>query len=65
MDILHDVLGFAARGFIVFATIALTAVFLVTIIRRRKPPRGWLLVKPLNQQIDAMGDALRAGVMRK
>jgi serine protease SohB len=40
-------------------------VFLVTIIRRRKPSRGWLLVKPLNQQIDAMGDALRAGVMRK
>ncbi len=65
MDILHDVLGFAARGFVVFATIALTAVFLVTIIRRRRPPRGWLLVKPLNQQIDAMGDALRAGVMRK
>jgi len=65
MDILHDVLGFAARGFVVFATIALTAVFLVTIIRRRKPPRGSLLVKPLNQQIDAMGDALRAGVMRK
>ena len=65
MDILHDVLGFAARGFLVFATIALTAMFLVTIIRRRKPPRGWLLVKPLNQQIDAMGDALRAGVMRR
>jgi len=65
MDILHDVLGFAARGFVVFATIALTAVFLVNIIRRRKPPRGWLLVKPLNQQIEAMGDALRAGVMRK
>src|SRR6267378_2285805 len=54
MDILHDVLGFAARGFVVFATIALTAMFLVTIIRRRKPPRGWLLVKPLNQQIDAV-----------
>jgi len=64
MDILHDVLGFAAKGFIIFATIALTALFLVTIVRRRRPP-AWLRVKALNQQIDAMGDALRAAVMRK
>jgi serine protease SohB len=64
MDILYDVLGFAARGFVVFATIAVTALFLVTVVRRKRP-RAWLRVKPLNQQIDAMGDALRAGVMRK
>jgi len=65
MDILHDALGFAAKGFVVFATIAATALFLVTIARRKRPPRAWLRVKALNQQIDAMGDTLRAGVMRK
>jgi serine protease SohB len=64
MDILRDVLDFAARGFVVFATIAVTALFLVTLFRRRRP-RGWLRVKALNQQIDAMGDTLRAAVMRK
>ncbi len=64
MDILHDVLGFAAKGFVVFATIAVTALFLVTLVRRRRP-RTWLRVNPLNQRIDAMGDALRASVMRK
>ncbi len=65
MDILHDALGFAAKGFVVFATIAATALFLVTIARRKRPPRAWLRVKALNQQIDSMGDTLRAGVMRK
>ena len=64
MDILHDALGFAARGFVVFATIAVTVVFFVAIIRRKRP-RAWLRVKQLNQQIDALGDALRANVMRK
>lgn len=64
MDILHDVLGFAARGFVVFATIAVTVVFFVAVIRRKRP-RAWLRVKPLNKQIDALGDALRANVMRK
>jgi serine protease SohB len=64
MDILHEVLGFAAKGFVVFATVAVTVVFLVAIARRRQP-RAWLRVKPLNKQIDALGDALRASLMRK
>jgi len=65
MDILHDALGFAARGFIVFATIALTTLFLVVVLRRRRPARSRLRVKRLNQQIEALGDALRAEVMPK
>jgi serine protease SohB len=65
MDILHDALGFAARGFIVFATIALTTLFLVLILRRKRPARSRLRVKRLNQQIEALGDALRAEVMPK
>ncbi|MGZ6143957.1 MAG: protease SohB [Myxococcales bacterium] len=64
MDILHDALGFAARGFVVFATIAVTVLFVVAVVRRRRP-RAWLRVSPLNRQIDALGDALRANVMRK
>jgi serine protease SohB len=64
MDILHDVLGFAAKGFVVFATIAVTVVFLIAVVRRKRPG-AWLRVKPLNKRIDALGDALRANVMRK
>ncbi len=64
MDILHDVLGFAAKGFVVFATIAATTVFFVAVIRRKRPG-AWLRVKPLNKQIDALGDALRANLVPK
>jgi serine protease SohB len=65
MDILHDVLGFAAKGFIVFATIALTALVVTIIVRRRRPGRPSLLVRPLNKQMDALGDALRSQLMQK
>ena len=64
MDILHEVLGFAAKGFVVFATVAATVVFVIA-VARRKQPRAWLRVKRLNEQIDALGDALRANLMRK
>src|SRR4051812_45273416 len=65
MDFLHDVLGFAAKGFVVFATIALTALVVAIIVRRRRPGRPSLLVRPLNKQIDALGDALRSQLMQK
>ena len=64
MDILHDVLGFAAKGLIVFATIAVTVAFCVAVLRRKRP-RAWLRVTPLNKQIDALGDAVRMNLMRK
>ena len=64
MDILYDVLGFAAKGFVVFATIAATTVFIVAVVRRKRPG-AWLRVKALNKQIDALGDALRASVVPK
>jgi serine protease SohB len=64
MDILYDVLGFAAKGFVVFATIAATTVFIVAVVRRKRPV-AWLRVKALNKQIDALGDALRANVVPK
>ncbi|HWE25553.1 MAG TPA: protease SohB [Myxococcales bacterium] len=64
MDILHEVLGFAAKGFVVFATVAVTVAVCVRLMRRRQP-RAWLHVRPLNKQIDALGDALRASLLRK
>jgi serine protease SohB len=65
MDILHDALGFAAKGFIVFATIAAIVLFCAAVLRRRRPRGSWLRVKRLNQQIEALGDALRGNTMEK
>jgi serine protease SohB len=65
MDILHDVLGFAAKGFIVFATIAAIFLFLAALFRRLRPGGPGLHVRPLNRQIQALGDALRAEVVGK
>ena len=65
MDILHDALGFAARGFIVFATIAAILLFIAVFFRRMRPPGPGLRVRPLNKQMEAMGDSLRAAVVGK
>jgi len=64
MDILREVLGFAAKGFVVFATIAVTVLFVAAVIRRRRP-QAFLQVRPLNRQIEELGDALRTNLMRK
>ena len=64
MDILHDVLGFAAKGFVVFVTIAATVAFVAAVIRRRRP-RAWLAVMPLNRQIDDLADALRGSLIAR
>lgn len=64
MDILHDALGFAAKGFVVFATVAAISLFLFVLARRSRA-RAFgpgLRVTPLNKRIDALGDALRAEV---
>jgi serine protease SohB len=63
MDILHDALAFAAKGFVVFATIAVTAVFLLLLFRRARPRRGGLRIQKLNRRLDALGDVLRAEVL--
>ena len=65
MDILHDALGFAAKGFIVFATVAAISLFLFVLIRRSRAAGPGLRVTPLNKRIDALGDALRAEVAGK
>lgn len=63
MDLLQDVLAFAAKGFIVFLTIAASVAVIVSLTRRRRGNRPRLEVKPLNQRFEALGDALRHGVM--
>jgi serine protease SohB len=65
MDILHEALAFAAKGLVIFLTIAITTTFLFAILRKKRPPRAWLSVKPLNRQIEALGDALRSNVSGK
>jgi serine protease SohB len=65
MDILHDVLGFAAKGFVVFATVAATVLFCVSVARRRRPAGSRLRVEQLNRRIEALGDALRGKLLRK
>jgi serine protease SohB len=65
MDILHDALGFAAKGFIVFATVAAISLFLAALFRRSRAGGPWLRVTPLNKQIEALGDALRAEIAGK
>jgi serine protease SohB len=65
MDIVHDVLAFAAKGFIVFATVALTVLVCVAVVRRKRPPSSYLRVKRLNRQLEALGDALRSNLLPK
>jgi len=65
MDILHEALAFAAKGFVVFATVAVTVLFVLAVLRRKRPGGEWLRVKPLNRQIEALGDALRVAVLGK
>src|SRR5207248_736758 len=65
MDILHEVLAFAAKGFVVFATVAITVLFCVAVLRRRRPAGTRLRVEQLNRRIEALGDALRGKLLRK
>jgi len=65
MDILHEVLVFAAKGLVVFATVAGVALFCFSIARRRRPAGARLRVEHLNRRIEALGDALRGKLLKK
>lgn len=60
MDLLHELIGFAAKGFVIFVTIAASTAVVVALVRRRRRS-GWsrLEVTPLNERFEALGDALR------
>jgi serine protease SohB len=65
MDLFTDTLGFAAKGFIVFLTIAATVAVVAALTRRRRSGRPHLEVKHLNDRFLALGDALRRAVLGK
>ncbi|MBL9037025.1 MAG: hypothetical protein JNG84_00795, partial [Archangium sp.] len=65
MDFLVELAGFAAKGFIVFLTVAASAAVLARLIRRaQRSSRGWLEVKHLNERFDGLRDGLQLGVSR-
>ncbi|MGV3620880.1 MAG: protease SohB [Archangium sp.] len=65
MEMLHDSLGFAVKGFIVFLTVAASVLAIVMLTRRRGGATPSLEVKPLNRRFQALGDAVRHSVLEK
>lgn len=63
MDLLHETLAFAAKGLIVFLVIAATVALVAAVTRRRRGALPHLEVRPLNRRFEALGDALRHGVL--
>ena len=65
MELLHDSLAFAVKGFIVFLTFAASVLAIVILTRRRGGATPSLEVKPLNRRFQALGDAIRHSVLEK
>jgi serine protease SohB len=67
MDMLYEVLGFAAKGFVVFLTIAVSAAAVFALSRRRRGGGAGpgLEVRKLNKRFKALGDTLRAGMLTR
>ncbi len=66
MDIVYETLAFAAKGFIIFATVVATALVVFGLSRRRRGEGAARLhVRPLNERFEALGDALRHSVLKK
>lgn len=59
MDFLFETLAFAAKGFVVFVTIAATVAVIIGLSRRQRAGRPRLEINPLNHRFEALGDALR------
>lgn len=69
MDLLHELLAFGAKGFIVFLTVTLTfsvtAMVIGWVTRRGRGAPTRLSVSPLNERYEELGDALRSEVLGK
>lgn len=65
MDLLWDTLGFAAKGFIIFLTVAATTAVVFALARRRRFPRPSLEVLPMHQRYQGLADSLRAATLDK
>jgi serine protease SohB len=65
MELVHDLLGFAARSLVVFLTIAASTAAVVLLVRRARGAGGareWLEVKRINERFEALRDELEAGM---
>lgn len=65
MNLLIDSLGFAAKGFIVFVTVVVTAAVLFALARRRRGAQPELEVLALHERYDFLRDSLLAGTADK
>lgn len=65
MELFQETLGFAAKGFIVFLTAVSTVAVVVSLTRRRRASLPRLEVKKLNARFEALGDALRHGMLER
>lgn len=65
MDLLWDTLGFAAKGFIIFLTVAATAGVVFALARRRRIARPSLEVLPMHQRYQGLADSLRVATLDK
>lgn len=65
MDLLTDTLGFAAKGFVVFLTVAACAAAVFALARRRRLARPSLEVLPVHRRFQSLADTLRASTMDK
>jgi serine protease SohB len=65
MDLLHETLAFAAKGFIVFVTVAASAAVVFGLARRRRGALPRLEVTPLHQRFEVLGDSLRVAALDK
>lgn len=65
MELLHDSMGFAVKGLIVFLTVTFSVMAIVMMTRRRGGQTARLEVKPLNRRFEALGDAVRSQVFEK
>ncbi|MEW6431554.1 MAG: protease SohB [Myxococcota bacterium] len=63
MDLLWDTLGFAAKGFIVFLTVAATAGVVFAVARRRRGALPSLEVLPMHQRYQGLADSLRVATL--
>jgi serine protease SohB len=63
MEMLTQVVEFAAKGFIVFLVIGASAIVLLSLGRRRRAGSGHIEVRKLNLRYEALADSVRAATM--
>ena len=63
MEVLWETLGFAAKGVVVFSTIAASTIVFFAVARRGRQDSETLQLKRINDRMRRIGEMLRSGVM--